>query len=351
MKKIKKVIFSLTVLSICFLSFIFAGCGVTPLNKVQSVRFVSEKYEVRDDGIRYAVFEADLNREIELKIKLTPSSWSGYQVKIQDHILGDTDTNKTRINRRDNKVVIREEEFEYATYKVSLDENRYDYCVVYLKKYPTGIGLLNEAGDGFIENPKIYLPIGSSIKLEPYGLFGDQMKRLVEGEYNYELSSNNPTAVKVEDSKLFTISAVKQSVGKTTVVFKLKNQSQEDKFEFSVDVFVIENASASQSFTYIYGTDKFLTNNSNITVDKTTLEVEDNFYLIGYENYLFSSAGNYVFNEQAIITCNSQSVVINNSNKTIKLSDDFISGTLEFIVWCPTTNNQNNTYTFSITII
>lgn len=217
---------------LCMSFFTFAGCGVKGGSLPMGIEFVRD------------VFYVDYNVETHLDYKIYPSTaenvYVNYEIKNDSSLTGYFDFSK------DGSILIYNQRFTSIGVKVKLNDHS-DECEVKLKEYPSSIQFKNDT-----EN----INAGCVMPLDLEGLFDGEVKSCKDRQYNFKLSSSNPSVVQVISEDNLTVKSTGRR-GKVTIDVQICDSANQEKsgLKASVELNVVDDI--SEAFITL-GSDKVL---------------------------------------------------------------------------------------------
>lgn len=347
------------------------GCGATPINSANAVKFESDMY---DETTGYAVFEVDLNVTTELTFKVNPSIWSGYVVQLHEieddynnetdnHINYDLDRNNLDedgnvVDGKKLYITVTNKNFMQIKVRITVTISDgvalEDYCLIRLKEYPSEIYLNQETlateksdyiNAGGVYNIKVFGKFTEKeiVKVENDGITSLEIKEktvireITDDKYHFLVESNDETALSVLDSSRLKVCSLKYKIENATITIKMiDNLGNEKGEDFTLKLNLKVVLSPKSALISIDGYDKFIKGNSDITnssvnevitidLNLANLETEQihgsTYYKTNLKIELFDASNIYISGDEYSFTCVSDQqsfVVFDNDNKTIK---------------------------------
>lgn len=215
-----KKIFSL--LSICIASLLlFAGCGIEGGTQPTGIEFVRE------------VFYVDYNVSTFLDYKVYPST------AVKDYVTYDLEADYTledSFEFRNGAIKVTDSNFTSIIVKARLNSLEAS-CEVKLKEYPTIISLDS--------NPTT-IDAGLVKYLDLVGSFKNGPRSCGNAEFEYRITSNNPSVIEVVDESNLSIRSTGRS-GEATITVKIYNSVGEEMtgLSDSITLSVIDSIESS----------------------------------------------------------------------------------------------------------
>lgn len=191
---------------ICIIGLLtFTGCDVEGSSTMQGLYFVKDVYYV------------DLNVDTFLDYKVYPSTASDYIVSVE---IDKTDPVLSQYYNISNGIIrIYNKDFGDKSIQVNLKSNEFeDSCLVKLREYPTSISF-NSATQNIVA--------GGLKTLEIEGVFKKQSRLCYEDEFNYKITSSNPSVVQVIDSDRLLVASTGR-MGESDITVEILNGKGED---------------------------------------------------------------------------------------------------------------------------
>lgn len=205
MKKLSKVknIFALAIMCVVSL-FALTACGTEGSSVVQAILFVKDVYYV------------DLNVETFLDYKVYPATSTGYEASF---MLDNTYTaDASYFTFKNGTVLVSDSRFSEIVVNVRINDKQ-DSCKVKLREYPTNVEF---------EKSSETLYCGGVKTLELKGLFSDGVRNCLQSEFNYKITSSNPSVVEVLDSENLLVASTGKS-GSSDITVEILNSKGESK--------------------------------------------------------------------------------------------------------------------------
>ncbi len=338
MKKIKRVALFLLMLTLLPVSYLLTGCGATPKNEALGVFFQTSVY---DEGTGLPVFEVDKGIDTWLAYKVNPSSWSGYSVTYA--VKECSAQNLSRFNLDKGIINVGSDKFEDI--KIEIKVNGYvDTCIVKLKHYPERV---------YVKDTDITINALSNYTINPIGVFKDAFGEtyeasLLEYDFKFVVESMDPTIINIPHENRLKICSVRKNGGKTTVKVKVLNSKGDEKFAFSVNVTVVENA--LKSMALLSGYDSFVNTGEEVTINASNLEKDGEKYIIDYNAYVFSVHDLFIKDVELTATTNSRYARVKEEEQAIYLTKG-INDTQTFKLYLWTNLTQLDTTSYSMEVI
>ncbi len=191
-KETMKKTFGLIAIFLCSL-FLFAGCGIQGSSNATGIEFVCD------------VFYVDYYVPFFLDYKVYPST--AEDVYITYDIENDY-TLESYFNFTDGSITVIDNRFTSIKVKIKVNDLE-DSCEVRLKEYPTSISL--DKSSDVVYGGLVYA-------LDVQGVFSDETRYLGNGEYNYKITSSNPSVIEViSEDRLLVQSTGRRGNSKITV--------------------------------------------------------------------------------------------------------------------------------------
>lgn len=263
-KILKSLIMSICV---CILSlFVFAGCGTEGSSTVQAILFVKDVYYV------------DYNVETFLDYKVYPATSSSYAVAFS--LGSDYITESQYFKFEKGSVKVLDKRFTSIIVNVRINELQ-DSCEVKLREYPSEIAFLNSSEKLYEDGVKT---------LQVAGVFKSGTRNCYQDEFNYKITSSNPSVVEVMDSQNLLIASTGKS-GESDITVEILNSAGESQGLSATTKIVCEN-NITDSFA-VFGKN-VVKNNAEINLisnlgDKFVTAVryfDDEQFLIESSDYL-----------------------------------------------------------------
>lgn len=370
MKKFNVTLILLLFMIVSPLGLLLTGCGATPVGKIESVKFYSNKYE---EG--RAVFELDIDSKTMLTYKVNPSSYKG---EIAFGVWGPNASNilTYEMDNMTGEFRIKTLDFQPVEVRVGINkdsegnfETVLDTCVVRLKTYPNGI-YVNKGGD---KSEDIYLNALGSSALHIYGDFGDgEMKELSDEDYNFEVTSEDISIIDVKNSTRLQITSLKNKIAEADVTVKLLNYKGEPLGDdyYSVTFHVKVILPSSRSVAMLEGYSDFIKDGDEITIhlskgsgiNTEIVGTNNEYYCLHFGMELFSNSGQsdevYQGVKEYDITCTCTQdtyTKIDNEQKIFKVRKPGTTNSLSVNIILVTTtttgkNSNNGVYRMQFTV-
>lgn len=339
MKKLKRVALFLLMLTLLPVSYLLTGCGATPKNEALGVFFQTSVY---DEKTGLPVFEVDKGVDTWLAYKVNPSSWSGYTVTYA--VKECSAQNLSRFNLDKGIINVGSDKFEDI--KIEIKVNGYvDTCIVTLKHYPNSV---------YVKDTDIVINALSNYTINPIGVFTDAFGEtyeasLLEYDFKFVVESMDPTIINIPHENRLKLCSVRKNGGKTTVKVKMLNTEGKEKFAFSVNVTVVENA--LKSVALLSGHESFINNEEEITINASSLEKDGEKYIIDYNAFIFSVHDLLIKNVELTATTNSRYARVKNEEKKIYLTKGINNTqTFELYLWTNLTELDGTSYSMQISV-
>ena len=188
----------LSLLSVCIVSLLlFTGCGIEGGTQPSGIEFVRD------------VFYVDYNVSTFLDYKVYPSTADNEYVSFEleaDYTLEDS------FEFRNGSIKVTDSNFTSIIVKAKLNSLE-DSCEVKLKEYPTSVDLGDAEGT---------INAGLVKYLDFKGQFESGIRSCEAGEFNYKITSNNPSVIEVVDESKLSIRSTGRS-GEATISVKIYN--------------------------------------------------------------------------------------------------------------------------------
>lgn len=262
--KFKNKLKYLVVALICMMSvFVFVGCGTEGSSEVQGVFFVKDVYYV-DYGV-----------ETFLEYKVYPSTSSNYAVNLT---LGSNYIAESKyFDFYKGYVKVKDKAFTPIKVNVGINEFQ-DSCEVRLREYPRRIS--------FAETTK-KLPSGRLLTLEVDGVFESGNRKCNPDEFNYRITSSDPSVVYVVDSANLIVASTGKS-GESDIRVEILNSLGESQGLVATTKIVCRNNVAD---TFVVFGETVIKNNAelNISADEgVSFDVQ--VYYFDKNDFLISDA-------------------------------------------------------------
>lgn len=233
-------IFSLAIIMVASL-FMLAGCGTEGAGTAQAILFVKDVYYV------------DYNVETFLEYKVYPATSTDY---VATFSLGsDYITEAQYFNFKNGKVRVSDKRFTSIVVNVKLNDLQ-DSCEVRLREYPSEIAF-EKASEILFE--------GGVKTLEVDGIFSEGRRKCYQDEFNYKITSSNPSVIEVLDSANLLIASTGKS-GSSDITVEILNSVGESQDLVATTKIVCENNIA----------DSFAVFGNTVVKDKAELELSAN---------------------------------------------------------------------------
>ena len=274
---------------LCLLAF--SGCGIEGSSNVQAIKFLQDVYYV------------DLNESRFLDYKVYPSTSSDYVASFalgNDYI---TESKYFEFNNGTVKVI--SDKFTSIVVNVRINELS-DSCEVRLREYPSNISF---------ENSSYQIAQGSVQTLQVKGLFEEGEKLCDSEQFNYKVTSSNPSVIEVIDQSRLLVSSTGRSGVAEISVEILNGQGESKNLKTKTNFVVQKNIDSS-----------FATFGNNVIKDNDILEIscDENEKFIINARY-FDTEMNLLKNSGFNIFLSNQNVAFvseENSQKYIVLSGE-----------------------------
>lgn len=281
MKKSKILKSIVASIAVCILSlFVFAGCGTEGSSTVQAILFVKDVYYV------------DYNVETFLDYKVYPATSSSYAVAFS--LGSDYITESQYFKFEKGLVKVLDRRFTSIVVNVKINELQ-DTCEVRLREYPSEIAFVNSS-------EKIY---ENGVKtLEIAGIFSDGKRNCYQDEFNYKITSSNPSVVEVLDSQNLLVASTGKS-GESDITVEILNSAGESQDLVATTKIVCENNIAG-SFAFF---------GKNVVKNNAELNIVAN------AGDQFVTAVRY-FDEDQFLIESSDFLVLLSTDKVLSLSEE-----------------------------
>lgn len=378
-KKLSKILIFLSFMIVIPFTMMLTGCGPTPVNNANAVKFYSDLY---DEETGYAVFEVDVGVETELTYKINPSVWSGYITQfheIEDDYDNETDNHiNYDLSKTEPKIIVYNMDFKQIKVRISVNGLE-DYCLVRLKEYPTEIYLdedkstekndfINSSGNysihvfgKFIEKEVIEV-IDEDDQVSTVITEKEVIREITDDKYRFLVESSDPTVVNVLDSSRLKVCSLKNKLENATIKVTLidtTGSAKNEKYILTLNLQVI--LSPKSSFVRIDGFDSFIPNKGEATVDLASANLEtelshgSTYYKISFDIELFDESGIYITYDEYSIECASDSqsfVDFDAQNQIIKVRKPSNSNelTAQIKIVTSANNASNSSYVMLFTL-
>lgn len=191
---------------VCFMGLLtFTGCDVEGSSTMQAIYFVKDVYYV------------DYDVETYLDYKVYPSTASDYIVSFA------LDTDYTDLTQyfyfNNGNIRIHNRKFGNSSIKVNIKSNEFeDSCEVRLREYPSSISF---------ESSSQTIPAGGLKTLEVDGIFETESRFCAEDEFNYKITSSNPSVIEVIDSDRLLVASTGR-MGESDITVEILNGKGQD---------------------------------------------------------------------------------------------------------------------------
>ncbi|MBQ7467128.1 MAG: hypothetical protein IJS74_03555 [Clostridia bacterium] len=210
----------LFVLFACVLSFlmlpVFTACGIEGSSVAKKIMFTQSVYYV------------DLGVKTHIDYKVYPSSAKNYSI---NYDLGGNDyTQQGYYNFENGWITVSDERFTELNVTIGINEDK-DTAVVKLREYPNKNSIYFEATTDTISEDAY-----KSLKLKASFGKDENLERFLEnGEYNYQLTSENTSVIQVVDSQRLLVKSTGR-LGESKITVKILNSAGEEMSDLSAEV-------------------------------------------------------------------------------------------------------------------
>lgn len=238
MKKRNKMKY-LVVALLCMMSaFVFVGCGTKGSSDVQGVFFVKDVYYV------------DYNVETFLEYKVYPATSSNYAVNLA---LGRNYVTESKYFDFNNGTV-RVKDKAFSTIKVNVGINEFqDSCEVRLREYPRKISFAEKTTK---------VQAGRVLTLEIDGVFDSGDRKCNPDEFNYLITSSDPSVVEIVDSANLVVASTGKS-GESDIRVEILNSLGESQNLVATTKLVCRNNVAD---TFVIFGETVIKNNAQLNI-------------------------------------------------------------------------------------
>lgn len=265
-------IFSLAIVLIASL-FVFTGCGTEGAGTVKAILFVKDVYYV------------DFNVDTFLEYKVYPATSANYAVTFS---LGSDYIEEAQYFKfQKGNVRVSDKRFTSIIVNVKVNDLQ-DSCEVRLREYPTEISF---------EKSSEILFEGGVKTLEIDGIFSSGLRKCYQDEFNYKITSSNPSVIEVLDSANLLVASTGKS-GSSDITVEILNSVGESQDLVATTKIICEN-NISDSFA-VFG--------NTVVKDKAELEFS------GSVGDKFNVAVRYFDLQQFLIGTSDFSVLLSNQN-------------------------------------
>lgn len=169
------------ILLICIVSlFPLTACSVEGAEEVTGVSYVRD------------VVYVDLGVKTKIDYKVFPSTAKGYRIN-HDYVPNYKETDYYKINN--GVIIVKDKAFTGVSISIEVNGHK-DECFVKLREYPSSVSFDSEF---------VSLYGGTAMSLELNGIFKDGLRKCENSEFNYSLTSSNPSVIQVVDSDRLAI--------------------------------------------------------------------------------------------------------------------------------------------------
>lgn len=214
---------------ICSL-FIFAGCGIQGGANATGVEFVRD------------VFYVDYSVSTFLDYKVYPST--AENVYATYFIEDDIDINSF-FNLRNGAVIVTDKRFTSIVVRIRVNDFE-DTCEVRLREYPTSVYF--SAEQDMVDGGLVY-------SLDLYGMFSSGERHLENDEYNYVVTSSNPSVIEVVSQERLLVKSTGRR-GSSRITVQVCNSAGQEMQGLSASITLNVNQAIEESYA-TFG-DKFV---------------------------------------------------------------------------------------------
>ncbi len=266
-----------SIFAICLVSILtFSGCGVEGSSVATGIDFVQD------------IFYVDLNVETTLQYKVYPSTASDVYVSFSTE---NDESLNTMFVFSNGKIKVTNSRFTSIVVKARLNSFEAS-CIVKLKEYPNSISFSKESDE---------VNAGSVYLLPLSGMFS-QNRPLESNEFNYKITSSNPSVIKVHNqNSLYVMSTGRRGNSRITVEICDSEGKRVRDLVASIDLTV--NNSIEQSFVAL-GNKYVLTNGSDFQIEASGIgqELELFAYYFDANDFLLDAEYNAFLSSDNVAT-------------------------------------------------
>ena len=257
-----KKVFSL--LSICIASLLlFAGCGIEGGSQPTGIEFIRE------------VFYVDYNVSTFLNFKVYPST------AVKDYVTYELEADYTledSFEFKNGAIRVTDSNFSSIVVKARLNSLE-DSCEVRLKEYPTIINLDSNSDT---------IDAGLVKYLDLVGIFDSGTRSCENAEFEYRITSNNPSVIEVVDQSNLSVRSTGRS-GEATITVKICNSVGQEMVGLSdsITLKVVDSIESSYAtFGNLFVINNGETNTIEIPVGQESLEEKISIRYFSLRNFL-----------------------------------------------------------------